>query len=290
MAAVLAIVLALGAAALAAVGTVMRQHATMHPGSRRQWWVGAALSVVAFGLQVTALVFGSVLLVQPLIVLSVLFELLIQARATKRAPTGRQWWSAAGVAAGVAALIVFARPVPAPDDEPIGKLDLVFLGFLAAVLTAYLVARRARGALSAVLYGLVSGSLFGLVAVQINGMSGTYRGVVPLAQNPTLYICIVTTAGAILAQQKAFTASRLEASYPAMVASEPVVSMVLSMAVLGEQLSSRSVGTYVGVAGLAAMVVGVITLARTTATSETASADAGAVVDAVNRGGARERD
>ena len=60
----------------------------------------------------------------------------------------------------------------------------------------------------------------------------------------------------------------LEASYPAMVAGEPVVAIVLSMAVLGEKFSSHDVGSYLGAAGLVVMVVGVIGLAKATARTE----------------------
>lgn len=272
----LAIPLALGAAVLAAVGTVMRHRATTRVGSlSRAWFVGAVVSAVAFALQVAALVFGSVLLVQPLIVLSVLFELLFEAWRTKRSPGRRQWAFAAAVAAGVAALVVFARPVPARMGRQEWVLDVAVFGFLAVLLVLYQVARRTTGDTSGVLFGLISGALFGLVAVQINGLSAHLDDVASVARNPSLYVCIASAGCAIAAQQRAFAGSRLRASYPAMVAGEPVVSMALSMAVVGEKLSSHSLGSYVGVAGLVVMVVGVVGLARTNGAAVDQEADAG---------------
>ena len=266
---VLAAALALMAALLAAVGTLMRQRATGRDGSiRRGWVLGAVVSVGAFGLQVAALVVGTVLLVQPLIVLSVLFELLLQKRWTQRSPTRRQWANGAAVAVGVAIFIAFARPVPAQHGRQLWVLDVVVLGFLGSVLVAYLVARRMKGNTAGLLFGVVAGSLFGLVAVQVNSLSEPFRGLGPTLANPTLYFCILTAVGAIAAQQRAFASGSLEASYPAMVASEPVVAMVLSLAVLGEKLSSHSVSTYLSIAGVAVMILGVIGLARATARLE----------------------
>lgn len=266
---ILAVVLALLSALLAAVGTLMRQQATLRSGSiDRAWALGAVVSAGAFALQIAALIVGTVLLVQPLIVLSVLFELLIQARWTKRRPTPGQWFSGGAVAFGVAVFLVFARPVPADQGRQTWVLDTVTISFLVGVLTLYLLARRRTGNAAGILFGVVSGSLFGLMAVQIGSLSDRFDGAVWLLTNPTFYICILTGLLGVAAQQRSFASGSLQASYPAMAASEPVVSMVLSLAVLGEKLSSHSIGTYVGGAGLIVMVAGVIGVARATAAAE----------------------
>ncbi|MBM9477555.1 DMT family transporter [Nakamurella flavida] len=269
MSTVIAVVLALMSAVLAAVGTVMRHQATVRTGGiGRAWVLGAVVSVGAFALQAAALVMGEVLLVQPLIVLSVLFELFIQVWWTRRPATAWQWTCGAAVAVGVGIFVVFARPQPAVHGRQAWILDTVVIGFLLIVLTLYLTARRTRGNTSGLLFGLVAGSLFGLVAVQINSLSDPFRGLTQTLANPTLWICVLTGAAAIVAQQRAFGRGSLEVSYPAMVSAEPVVSMILSLAVLGEKLSSHSVGTYVGITGVAIMILGVVGLAQANAREE----------------------
>lgn len=265
-----AVVLALLAAVLAAVGTVMRHQATRRAGSldRRAWALGAVVSVGAFVLQIAALVLGAVLLVQPLIVLSVLFELFIQVWWTRRPATGWQWACGAAVAGGVGVFVLFARPQPADHGRQAWVLDVVGYGFLFTVLALYLTARRTRGNTSGMLFGIVSGSLFGLVAVQINSLSEPFRGPAATLANPTLYLCILTAVGAIAAQQRAFERGSLEVSYPAMVSAEPVIAMILSLAVLGEKLSSHRIGTYLGIVGVLIMVIGVIGLARANVRNE----------------------
>lgn len=266
---ILAAALAVAAAILAAFGTIMRQQATQSSGGiDRAWVIGAVVAIGAFGLQIAALVVGTVLLVQPLIVLSVLFELLIQTWLLKRAPTLRQWLNGAAVAGGVAMFVVFASPTPARIGRQRWVLDLVVVIFLASMLVLYLIARRRSGNTSGALFGVIAGSLFGLVAVQVNSLSEPFRGVPRTLATPTLYACLVTVTLAILAQQRSFAKGSLEASYPAMVASEPVIALVLSLAVLGEKLSSHQIGSYLSAAGIAVMILGVIGLARSTAHTE----------------------
>jgi hypothetical protein len=277
--ALIAAALALGSAILAAVGTVMRHRATRSSGSfGGAWFLGAAISLSAFALQIAALVVGTVLLVQPLIVLSVLFELVVQVLWIKQAPTRRQWIYGGYVTVGVVVFVLFARPVPAVHGRQVWIIDVALLGVLALVLVAFVIARHTTGPASAALYGTVSGSLFGIVAVQISSLSTPFRGLLFVLSTVTLYFCIVTAVGAVAAQQRAFARGHLEASYPAMVASEPVVSMVLSLAVLGEKLASHAVTTYISLAGVAVMIYGVIGLARETARVEKAGPTAVAAV------------
>ena len=85
----LAVLLALLAAVFLAIGIVVRQRATMdvapeHSVSavmvltllrRPLWWAGTAAAVTGFCFQAFALVFGSLLLVQPILVSALLFAL-----------------------------------------------------------------------------------------------------------------------------------------------------------------------------------------------------------------------
>ncbi len=100
----IAALLALGAAFFIAIGDVMHQRSahevTDEPVSHlalftrllrdRQWWLGSLVAAAGFALQAAALGFGSVLLVQALLVTSLLFALPIHARIsrTKGQPVG----------------------------------------------------------------------------------------------------------------------------------------------------------------------------------------------------------
>ena len=258
--------LALLAALVSAVGTVMRDQGTSPTGQvGRVWFFGAAIAFAAFGLQVAALAYGAVLLVQPLIVLAVLFGLLVQSLWTRVWPTRRQWLQGSAVAVGVIIFVIFAQPVPARHGRQAWVLDVVVGGVLVVLLIAVLWARRLSGDRAGLLYGVASGSLFGLVAVQVRSVFEQLHDPVRALAGPSVYICAATIIAAIWCQQRAFATGSLEAAYPAMIVSEPVVAMVVSLALLGEKLSSHSISTAISIVGLAVMIIGVIGLARNTA-------------------------
>ena len=105
----IAALLALGSALCVAVGDVLQQRATHRltdtSSSNLQlfgtllrnprWRWGAGLLVVSIALQAEALDQGSVLLVQALLVLSLLFALPISAQLAHRRVSAREWtWAA----------------------------------------------------------------------------------------------------------------------------------------------------------------------------------------------------
>ena len=120
----IAALLALGAAFFIAIGDVIHQRSAhevtdesvSHFGlftrllRDRQWWLGSLVAAVGFALQAAALGFGSVLLVQALLVTSLLFALPINARATHRRVTRWQWLWAALLAAAVVVIVTVGNP------------------------------------------------------------------------------------------------------------------------------------------------------------------------------------
>src|SRR5258705_11592180 len=115
----IAALLALGAAFFIAIGDVIHQRSahdvTDEPVSHvalfvrllrdGQWWLGSVVSAAGFGLQAAALGFGSVLLVQALLVTSLLFALPINAWLTHRR-VSRWGWAWAGLLAPPGAGVV----------------------------------------------------------------------------------------------------------------------------------------------------------------------------------------
>ncbi|PRZ41720.1 hypothetical protein CLV47_10879 [Antricoccus suffuscus] len=251
---------------LMALGTVLRQRASRADGRiTGRWWIGALVAFGGFALQAVALGLGAVLLVQPLIVLSVLFALPIDHLLNGVAVTARQWLWGVLLAAGVGAFVVFARPVPARIGPQWWILVLVvslLLGGLAAVLVY---AERSPRAPRALIYGTVAGALFGIVAVLIHSIGQDWQHPTRVLVHPPLYMVAVAGLAAVYCQQRAFAAGRVQASFPAMTVAEPIVAMVLGMAVLGEKLNRHTWATAVSLLGLALMVTGVLRLSRLSA-------------------------
>ncbi len=120
----IATLFALGAALLIAIGDVIQQRSA-HDVTDEQvgpialflqllrdktWWLGSLVAAGGFALQAAALGFGSVLLVQALIVTSLLFALPLSARFAGRRITRYQWIWAVLLAAAVAVIVTVGDP------------------------------------------------------------------------------------------------------------------------------------------------------------------------------------
>jgi drug/metabolite transporter (DMT)-like permease len=261
--------LAIGAAVLVALGTVIRHRASVQPHTAfGLWWIGAVAAFAGFALQVVALGLGSLLLVQPLIVLSVLFALPFGRWINGDRPTARQWFWGVLLAIGVGAFVTFADTEPARMGRHLWVLILVVGLVMAALLGLVIYAERSRRAPKALIYGIVSGSLFGIAAVLVNAVGHGLDHPLSVLQHAPVYLFVVVAGAAVYSQQRAFTAGNLQASFPAMTVAEPIVSMALGMALVGEKLNRHSWATVVSLIGLTLMVVGVIRLARLNAARE----------------------
>ncbi|WP_029138437.1 DMT family transporter [Nakamurella lactea] len=261
--------LAIGAATLIALGTVLRHRASTDGHTAGGlWWLGALVAFAGFALQVAALSTGSLLVVQPLIVLSVLFALPFDQWINHQIPTARQWLWGILLALGVGVFVSFTDTEPARMGRQLWVLVLVVCVVLAALLAMVVYAERSARAPKALLYGVVSGALFGIAAVLVNTVGHQLDQPLLALQRPPLYLFLLVAGAAVLCQQRSFIAGNLQASFPAMTVSEPIVSMALAMALVGDKLNRHSWATAVSLCGLALMVVGVIRLARLTAARE----------------------
>lgn len=281
----IAALLALGAAFFIAIGDVIHQRSahsvTDEPVSHiglftrllrdGQWWLGSVVAAVGFGLQAAALGFGSVLLVQALLVTSLLFALPINARLSHRRVTGWEWLWAALLAASVAVIVTVGNPTEGHSRASLGTWTAVAVVLGPALVLCVLGANVLKGPVSAMLLGFVSGALWGVFAVLTKGVVDRVdHGLWALIRTPELYVWALVAVGATLYQQSSFRAGSLTASLPTMTVAEPVVGSVLGIVVLGEALRPGDAGWAVLMVAVVAMVSSTAALARGEAVSTAA--------------------
>lgn len=277
----LAIACALGAALFIALGDVLQQRSahevTDQPVGHiglflrllrdRQWWLGSLLGAAGFGLQAAALGFGSVLLVQALLVSSMLFALPLSARFAGRRITRAQGLWALALTVAIAVIVTEGNPT---EGHSRGELEIWAWAILTlgpALALCLAGARKYSGTpRAAVLLGLVSGSLWGVFAVLTKGIVDELdSGIWAVLKMPEIYAWAAVALAATALQQSAFRAGSMAASLPAAAVSEPVVGSVLGVAVLGEAINpGRSGWVAVGLA-IAVMIVSTAALARSQA-------------------------
>ncbi|MGE2816057.1 DMT family transporter [Mycobacterium heidelbergense] len=278
----IAVVLALGSALCIATGDVLQQraahcvtdgavgHIELFVGllRDRRWWWGTLLLAASLALQAAALGQGSVLLVQALLVLSLLFALPINARLYDRTVSRGEWIWAGLLTAAVIVIVVIGNPQAGRTSAPPQTWAVVGV-VLGPLLVACVAAGRIwGGSVAAVLFAFVSGSLWGVFAVLAKEVVARLgdRGWAA-TQAPELYALLLVAAGGVVWSQAAFRAGPLTASMPTLQVSQPVVASVLGVVVLGETLSAGGAGSLALVAAALVTTAAIVKLARVEAVS-----------------------
>lgn len=273
----IAALLALSSALCVAIGDVLQQQATHQIADtsignlklfakllrNQRWRWGALLLVASIALQAAALDHGSVLLVQALLVLSLLFALPINARLAHRAMTGREWVWAVLLTAAVTVIVTVGNPQPGNSRA---SLDVwaVVVAVLGPLLIGCLAAARIwGGAVAAVLLAFVSGAMWGIFAVLTKGVVHLLgEGGWAVTRSPELYAWLLVALGGFAWEQSAFRAGALAASMPTLEVSQPIVAAVLGIAVLGETLNTSHIGVIALTVATLVMAAAAVELAR----------------------------
>ncbi|MCK0176142.1 MULTISPECIES: DMT family transporter [Mycobacteriaceae] len=274
----LAVLFALLAAIFMAVGIVVRQRATLDVPAekgvstemlttllhRKLWWAGTAVAVAGYGFQALALGYGSLLLVQPVLVSALLFALPLSARLAGRRVTRAEWLWALLLTAALTVFVALAKASAGDYDIPLTLTVLVVAVSLTVVLATVVLAVRSADRVRAVLLAVGVGVLFGLVAVltKIVMHLVTEGRFVAALTTPALYLVVLLGVGATLLQQSAFHAGSLQTSVPTMLVLEPVVAVVLGAIVLGESLQITGMEPVALAAAALAMIAATVALGR----------------------------
>lgn len=242
------------------------------------WWRGSLIAALGFGCQAAALGLGSVLMVQSLMVTSLLFALIINARVTHRAVPAGEWVWAVLLAASISVIVTVGKPTPGAARASLETWTIVAAILVPTAIACLIGARIWSGAVRAVLLGLVSGSLWGVFAVLTKGMVELFgSGPMAVLTSPELYAWVLVAIGGTAWQQASFRAGALTASLPTMTITEPMVGSLLGVFVLGETLHPGNSGWWLLGATVVVMVIATARLARVEAT---AMQDAEAAEDA----------
>jgi drug/metabolite transporter (DMT)-like permease len=272
------VLLALCAAVFGAIGIVVRQRATLDVPPeqgistvmlstllrRRLWWAGTAAAVAGYVFQALALVHGSLLLVQPLLVSGLLFALPMSARLAHRRVSRGDWAWALALTAALAVFVLLARPRSGSLQASAPTSTLVAVICVAVVVGCVALAVRTNGWRRAVLLAVAVGVMFGVVAVLTKIVMHLLddRGLEGLLKTPALYTLVVLGVVATLLQQSAFHAGALQTSVPTMLVLEPVVAVVLGAVLLGEQLTATGFEAVALTIAIAVMAAATIALGR----------------------------
>jgi drug/metabolite transporter (DMT)-like permease len=275
---VAAVLLSLLAAALFGLSSVLEQRSTKEVPKRGAlsprllvdlvshplWVTAIAVNVTGNVLQVVALHFGALALVQPLLVCNLLFAVLLAVMARHRPP---DWIMVAGVlcsAAGIACFLAVARP--GGGYKTVTFAATVPLIVMLAVVVAGCLAGARWGPPRArpIWLALACGLDFGVTAFLLKLVSDTLPDGFsdPSRQWPLYVVAIVGPVGFLL-NQNAFQAGVLISPVLAVITTvDPLTSIAIAHVWLHESIASTPRDLAAEAISLTVMTGGIIALAH----------------------------
>lgn len=271
----IAVLAGFGSALAYAITAVTEQLSTKRVKSRRAlspellldlvkqplWLAGVAANVASLALQVVALRFGPLALVEPILVCDMIFAGLISAALRKRADpvTG------AGVlacAAGVAGFLVIARPSAGQDTMGFIEALPLLAGF-AALLAGCLVLARLNQTARPLALALACGAAYAVTDFSIKLATGEFSGGLSdlFTHWPIYAVAVVGPIGFVL-NQNAFQAGALPPVLAIITITDTIGAIGLGWLFLNEKLSSGPAQIAGQAVSLVVMTVGIIVLAH----------------------------
>src|SRR6201999_464978 len=283
-------VFALLAALCAAVGMVVRKRAIQDQSrressgdavvtswvSRPLWWAGTVAAFAGYAFQAVALSYGSLLLVQPLIVSSLLFVLPLGAKFLRQHVRPSDWRWSLVLTASLTVFVLVGRPSDGDYEPSVWAWTIALAGAALIVVGGVLLATRVTGRMRAMSLAVSVAVLLGLVAVLTKVCTqrfavGSWHSMLTV---PAPYLLVALAVAVTVLQQSAFNAGALQASVPIMLVGEPVVAVLLGVVVLGEHLVVHGAGGVILALAVGAMTAATIALGRDSASAATPVADA----------------
>lgn len=223
---------------------------------------------VGFALQIVALTLGSVVVIQPLVVLMLPVALAVGSIWDRRRPQRRDYLGVIGVVAGLGTFLGLVGKSSAGHVHRPRDLALTIALVLAAALVLSLVVTGRNKVIRGAMFGATAGLCFGTLAVMVDAASdrASDAGIHALVSGPKgvvpLIGILVLGGGGIVLTQLSFQVGALNATLPANLAVDPATGVVFGALLLGESVPKSPGYVIAYVACLAAVVAGTIRLAR----------------------------
>jgi drug/metabolite transporter (DMT)-like permease len=236
--------------------------------ARNPWWlVGTGLSFVSMLLHATALRYGSLAFVQPLLLVGLVLAIPVRAALERTWPRPKELRAVAITAAGLAIYLSAVRFAPgqaAPRRDV--AMAMVAIGLVLAVVAVAAGRRwcRGRDRLHAGLLGATAGALFGLSAGMLKLVGADLGGrQLPFSLLAVLVVALVGVGilGTAI-NQRAYQIAPLAFSMPVVNVVGVLVAIVFGAFVFGEVPGHSPGGMVVQLLGLGILALGLREIAR----------------------------
>ena len=226
------------------------------------WLLGGLFLVGTFGFQALALYFGPLSVVQPVLVLELIFTLGLRVFLLHDDIASRTWAAALMICVGLAACLVVASPTEGTHVPSAGQWIQAVSTRGLIVLVLLLLSRHGSPARRAALFGAATAVVWSVDAAFVKQTVDELArsGVLGLLVHWPLYAMIATGVLGTVLLQGAFAVGPLAASQATLLIVDPLVSIALGIELFGEQLNTGPGYVLGAVISLAVLGAGVVLL------------------------------
>jgi drug/metabolite transporter (DMT)-like permease len=226
------------------------------------WLLGGLFLVATFGFQALALYFGPLSVVQPVLVLELIFTLGLRVFLLHDGIAKRTWSAALVICLGLAAFLVLASPTEGTHVPNAGQWMLAISTRALAVLVLLALSRSGSPARRAALFGAATAVVWSVDAAFVKQAVDVlaHGGLPALLTHWPLYPMIATGVLGTVLLQGAYAVGPLAASQASLLIVDPLASIALGIELFGEQLNTGSGYLFGAVVSLAVLAAGVLML------------------------------
>jgi drug/metabolite transporter (DMT)-like permease len=270
--------LALASALLFALGSVLQQKAgfgepvgassslLLRMARRPVWLAGIASDSVGFLAQAAALGVGSLAVVQPLLVASVVFALPLGVKLGGQHVHRGDVAAAALVVVALIGFLTIAEPSGGRSEAPLTDWLIVAIACAGVCAPIALLGRRGPAARRAALLGSATGVLFALSAALTKAVvDELHSGILHVLVSWELYALAGVGYASMTLNQLALNTGALAAAISTSATLDPVVSVVLGLTLFHESLHATGLQALGTLIALGAALIGMTVLARSQA-------------------------
>lgn len=236
---------------------------------RKVWLAGFVGLIFGFLLQASALHYGTLSTVQPVLTLELPFLVAILGFWFHKRLTWREWAGALAAAGGLACFLAIASPSPGSELPSLRTWGLVAFSVLAATAIAVGLARVGPPPWRALMFGTSAAIMFAFTASLIKEVTDELAtDWYTVFTHWHVYAMAVAGLGAVFLVQNAFHAGPVTASQSALVIVDPLASIGIGIALFGDEIQTSGARGVLESIALLVMCLGGLFLSRSPLVSE----------------------
>jgi drug/metabolite transporter (DMT)-like permease len=205
---------------------------------QRMWLLGTAALLVGYVLQAGALDRGRLAVIQPLLVTTIVFALPLGWLLTNQRVGLREVGGATVIIIGLGAFTIYGDPAGGKDNAPNDEWAIAIVVLCAICAGLLVLGRHGTPTRVAAVYGSVAGILFGLSAALTKPtVELLHEGVGVMLSHWQCYALAVAGVLGFVLQQVSLGTGRLAPSVATVSVVNPIVGVLLGIAIFDERFS-----------------------------------------------------